>query len=104
MLKNFKCNRCGKCCYPPRLYPLDISRIKRAGYKNFLQKDFRNISYLKEQKNGKCIFLKRNKKAASCGIYKHRPKICRLYPAKLINNSCEPEELAFDKFVMNKNK
>ncbi|MBW2980426.1 YkgJ family cysteine cluster protein, partial [Candidatus Woesearchaeota archaeon] len=32
MLKNFKCKRCGACCYPPRLYYSDIKRIKKAGY------------------------------------------------------------------------
>ena len=28
MLKNFICKRCGSCCNPPRLYKLDIERIK----------------------------------------------------------------------------
>ena len=32
MMKNFKCKRCGSCCYTPRLYKEDIKRIKKAGY------------------------------------------------------------------------
>jgi len=104
MIKDFKCKRCGKCCYPPKLYFMDILRIKKQGYKeeDFVERDFRGIPYLKEQKNGKCTFLGKNKKISSCKIYQHRPRICRLYPTELVNNSCEPEELAFDKFIMNK--
>ena len=101
MLKGFKCNRCGKCCYPPRLYSKDIKRIKRAGYseESFIERSIGNIPYLKEQKNGKCAFLKQNQKSSSCKIYDCRPKICRLYPTRLLNGSCEPEKLAFDSII-----
>jgi Fe-S-cluster containining protein len=60
-----------------------------------VQKDFRDIHYLKE-KDKKCMFLKKGKKTA-CRIYNARPKICRQYPSELINRSCKPEELASDK-------
>jgi Fe-S-cluster containining protein len=100
MLKNFKCKRCGLCCNPPRLYKPDIERIKKLGYKeeDFLYIDNFKNNYLKDKK-GKCIFLKKGKKTASCIIYQNRPRICRLYPTKLINRRCKPIELAFDKFI-----
>jgi len=93
----FKCKKCGECCYSPRLSKKDIKRIEKLGFKKeeFIEKDFRNFSYIKEI-NGYCMFLKRNKKA-SCKIYKARPTICRLYPSKLINNNCKAEKLASDK-------
>lgn len=97
MLKNFKCKRCGSCCYSPRLYKKDVERIKKLGFKKdfFVEKDFRGFRYIKE-KNGWCMFLIKGKKAA-CRIYPERPKICRLYPSRLINGSCKPEKLVSDK-------
>ncbi|MBS3098562.1 YkgJ family cysteine cluster protein [Candidatus Woesearchaeota archaeon] len=98
MLKNFKCTRCGKCCYPPRLYPKDREKLRKVGCSDFIEKDFRGLSYIREQKNGKCAFLRKNKKNYSCKVYRCRPRICREYPTKLINGSCEPEMLVFDKY------
>jgi len=100
MLKNFKCKQCGKCCSPPRLYKLDIERIEKAGHKDFTYTDNLNNNYLKDKK-GWCMFLQKKNKS-SCKIYKDRPKICRQYPSELRNNSCKPEELAFDKYIRKK--
>lgn len=105
MLNNFVCKRCGECCRSPRLYNLDIERIKKSGYKeeDFIYTDnFRN-NYMKD-KNGWCIFLKRGK-TTSCKIYGARPKICRLYPAGFVGfvgGDCRPIELAFDKYLEKK--
>ncbi len=107
MLKNFKCMRCGECCRSPRLYKTDIERIKKLGYKaeEFAYIDNFGQSYIND-KNGWCIFLNKrytnlNKKVklAFCEIYNSRPRICRLYPAKLINKSCKPLKSAFDEYL-----
>lgn len=102
MLKKFTCKRCGKCCNPPRIYKPDIEKIKKLGCKEeyFIYTDNFNNTYLKE-KDGWCMFLKKGK-IASCKIYKSRPKVCRLYPSELINGSCKPVELAFDKYIKKK--
>ena len=100
MLKNFKCNRCGECCRSPRLYKKDIERIKKKGYKEeeFVYADNFGNKYIKDKK-GWCMFLDKNKKMGSCKIYGARPKICRLYPTRLIKGSCKPEELEFDRYL-----
>ena len=99
MPKNFTCKQCGSCCNPPRLYKQDIDRIKKLGYKedDFIYTDNFNNNYLKDKK-GWCIFLKKGK-IASCKIYPDRPRICRQYPSELVNGSCKPVKLAFDKFL-----
>ena len=104
MLKNFTCKRCGSCCNPPRLYKPDIERIKKLGYKEeeFIYRDNLNNNYLKD-KNNWCMFLKKTK-PASCKIYKDRPKVCRLYPSELVNGSCKPVELAFDRLSFHRSK
>ena len=99
MLKNFKCERCGSCCYPPRLFSADITRIKKTGYENFIYTDNLKKHYMKDKKNTKCIFLKKKGKIYECSIYSYRPKICRQYPSELYKGSCKPEELKFDKFL-----
>ena len=100
MLKNFKCKRSGECCNSPRLYKADIERIKRGGYKedDFVYTDNLGVDYIKDKK-GRCTFLKRGKKTTSCVIYDLRPKICRLYPTRLVNGSCKPKKLAFDDYL-----
>ena len=94
--KGFRCGRCGSCCYPPRLYPSDIKRIKKAGLKDFIFIDHRGFKYIDENQKGRCIFLKQ-KKIYSCAIYDARPRICRLYPSKLIDGDCRPVESEFDR-------
>ena len=102
MPKNFTCKRCGECCNPPRLYKADIERIKNLGYKekDFIYTDNFNNNYLKDKK-GWCLFLRKGK-TTSCKIYKARPRICRQYPSELVNGSCKPVELAFDKYMERK--
>jgi len=104
MIKNFKCKRCGECCYPPRLYSADIRRIKKADYDevDFVYIDDLKNTYMKDKKNNKCIFLKKKGKLYECRIYQYRPGVCREYPSELINGSCKPEKLAFDSFLKRK--
>ena len=99
MSKNFKCKRCGQCCRTPRLYKKDIERIIKAGHKekDFIYTDNFNNNYTRDKKAW-CLFLRKGK-TASCKIYQARPKICRQYPSELVNGSCKPVELAFDKYL-----
>lgn len=99
MLKNFKCKRCGSCCYPPRLYPADIKRIKKAGYEDFVYVDNLRNKYMKDKRNTKCIFLKKKGKIYECSIYSYRPKICRQYPSELVDGSCKPKKVIFDELA-----
>lgn len=103
MAQNFQCQRCGSCCYSPRLHKGDIERIKKAGYKeeDFAFTDNFGNKYMKDNK-GWCMFLKRNKKNCSCAIYDFRPKTCRLYPngfEGFIGGDCKPKELEFDRYM-----
>jgi len=87
---------------PPRLYKPDIERIKKLGYKekDFIFTDNFGNNYIKDKK-GWCMFLIKGK-TASCKIYSARPKICGQYPSGLINGSCKPLGLAFDKYLERK--
>lgn len=102
MLKNFKCKRCGDCCYPPRLFDVDIKKIKKAGYADFVYTDDLKNTYMKDKKGNKCMFLRKKGKIFECSIYPNRPRICREYPSELIDGSCKPEKLRFDAFLEKK--
>jgi len=82
-----------------QLYNEDVNRIEKAGYnkEEFVYTDNLGNKYTKD-KGGWCMFLKKGK-TSSCIIYDLRPKICRLYPTRLINGSCKPEELVFDRYL-----
>jgi len=101
-MKNFKCKRCGDCCYTPRLTKKDILRIKKAGLKDFIFTDNFGVKYIKE-KNGKCMFLKQGKKA-TCTIHQYRAEICRQYPTCLNKGSCKPVEFSFDLYLKERKK
>ena len=74
--KKFKCSRCGKCC---RLFVIpkkeEIEIIKKAGYKDFIEKNGRL-----KRPDGFCIFRELKDEKALCTIYKIRPQICRNFP------------------------
>ena len=73
--KKFKCLRCGNCCkLKVKLYPEDITKIKKAGYKNFQEG-----KYLKRI-NDYCMFLKIDNGKAVCKINDIKPRICEKYP------------------------
>jgi len=88
--KNFICNRkCGRCCIVTVVLLLDedIKRIKKQGFSQDFFVDYemlgeyRGKPSLKKNKDGWCVFLKKDKKGIfSCGIYENRPQICKKYP------------------------
>lgn len=98
-MKDFKCKRCGECCRSPRLYKPDIKEIKELGYKEkeFIYTDNFGNHYITDKK-GWCMFLGKGK-IAKCRIYKARPRICMQYPSELVNGSCKPLGLAFDRYL-----
>lgn len=75
--RKFKCIRCGKCCsFRINLPKEDIERIRKAGYKDFLEKNNR----LKKV-NGYCIFMNLDNGITSCKLENSaKPKICRNFP------------------------
>jgi Fe-S-cluster containining protein len=81
--RKFKCIRCGKCCkLRVNLPEEDIIKIKKAGYKDFLEKGlFKRKNQLKKV-NGYCIFLTLDKGVCSCKLENSaKPNICRNFPA-----------------------
>jgi len=79
----FKCKRCAALCCKlggPVITRRDAERIDAAGYrvKDFLEP----TGGLKTRADGSCIFLEfdNEKNYFQCGIYDHRPALCRLYP------------------------
>ena len=76
--RRFKCLRCGNCCkLLVKPSKEEIEKIKKAGYKDFLDKK----GYLKKV-NGSCLFLKINKGLNYCSIQNIKPKICNDFPIK----------------------
>jgi Fe-S-cluster containining protein len=89
----FKCKRCANLCCKlggPLLTQKDVEMIEYAGYhlKDFLEPINQNpanltpIGGLKTNADGSCIFLQfdTEQNRFQCGIYDHRPTLCRLYP------------------------
>ncbi len=96
--KDFKCERCGECClkYTVKLTHEDIRKIKKAGYKDFAERDDfdkKYGEYALKRPSDRCIFLEAHDGMWKCRIYDHRPKICREYPFLGIEEipSCKPE-------------
>jgi len=91
-MKNFKCKRCGDCCYTPRLTKKDILRMKKAGLKDFVFTDNFGVKYIKE-KNGKCMFLKcQNSTSFKKGGLLHKPQINKWnseHAQKPLENHCD---------------
>jgi Fe-S-cluster containining protein len=75
--RKFKCIRCGKCCSLRINLPKeDIERIKKAGYKDFIQGKNR----LKKV-NGYCIFMNLDNGLTSCKLENSaKPQICKNFP------------------------
>ncbi len=77
--RKFKCLRCGKCCgFRINLPKEDIAKIKKAGYKDFLEKG----NQLKRV-NGYCIFMNLDDGITSCKLENSaKPIICKNFPHK----------------------
>lgn len=79
-----KCSNCGLCC---SLFLINLNKKEyesgkyKTEFEEFgLIKDFREAkkygaNILKKNKNGKCIYLKKN----TCVIHKIRPQVCRKF-------------------------
>jgi len=90
----FKCKRCAALCCKlggPVLTRKDAELITAAGYpvKDFLEPKNGDaeglplvVGGLKTRADGSCVFLKfdAEQNCFQCGIYDHRPALCRLYP------------------------
>lgn len=86
----FDCRQSGNCCSgAPGYVWVTKAEIRRIA--EFLGKadgrldpaQFRRVVLrfsLTEERNGDCVFLRRNGKRASCAIYPVRPKQCRTWP------------------------
>ncbi|HLC96682.1 MAG TPA: YkgJ family cysteine cluster protein [Candidatus Nanoarchaeia archaeon] len=99
---NFKCTKCGLCCFiSPFLKADDIKRIENAGYprEHFLE-ELRGKKFMKMD-GGKCIFLKKvNEGEYLCSIYEHRPETCRKYPTEVAaDGCCAPAGMKYDEKI-----
>lgn len=87
---SFSCTQCGNCCSGPPGYVWvtkgEIAGIAKAiGRKDgkLGKEHLRRVGLkhsLTEKPDGDCIFLVRDGKKASCGIYAVRPLQCRTWP------------------------
>ena len=75
------CSRCGACCEKTEmmLSNADVERLERVGYNRlkFARSD-RNGFVRLRNRSGYCVF--HDLETCRCGIYKHRPLGCRIYP------------------------
>ena len=75
--KEFKCTRCGNCCKMiVRINQQDTERIEKAGYKDFLANNRKNLKRI----NGCCKFLMLKDGIFSCQIQDIKPEICKRFP------------------------
>lgn len=74
----FKCLMCGECCkLKVNITKQEIKIIEKLGFKRkYFTKDNRSLKKV----NGYCVFLRKRRGKMVCGIYKHRPPICRKWP------------------------
>jgi Fe-S-cluster containining protein len=93
-LFRFRCKRCAALCCKlggPVFTRKDAELIEAAGYpvKDFLEPKNGDaeglplvVGGLKTRADGSCVFLKfdAEQNCFQCGIYDHRPALCRLYP------------------------
>ena len=71
-------HKCVECCLETRM-PLsnfDLKRILKLGYKLECFAVKTDGEWRLKNNSGRCVFLI----TEGCGIYRHRPEGCRLYP------------------------
>ena len=75
------CSRCGVCCEKTEmmLSSADFKRLERVGFdgQKFVRQDGHGFIRLRNR-GGFCVFY--DVERCGCGIYKHRPLGCRVYP------------------------
>lgn len=79
----FTCTQCGKCCrYLVELEEEDIRCLEKTGkYKEDFVEMREGKPFLRRATNGYCSFFRFRKDGmGECTVYKHRPKICRVFP------------------------
>lgn len=78
-----KCKKCGKCCN--YMYSVDTYTEKEFKIMQFLFPTYRRFYIKGKDKEGNFIFAcKMVTPEGLCSDYKHRPRMCRNYPAKRV--------------------
>lgn len=78
-----KCKKCGKCCN--YMYSVDTYTEKEFKIMQFLFPTYRRFYIKGKDEEGNFIFAcKMVTPEGLCSGYKHRPRMCRNYPAKRV--------------------
>ena len=78
-----ECKKCGKCCN--YMYSMDTYTEKEFKIMQFLFPTYKRFYIKGKDDEGNLIFAcKLVTSDGLCSDYKHRPKMCRKYPAKRI--------------------
>ena len=78
-----ECKKCGKCCN--YMYSVDTYTEKEFKIMQFLFPAYRRFYIKGKDEQGNLVFAcKLITKEGLCSDYKHRPRMCRKYPAKRI--------------------
>lgn len=78
-----ECKKCGKCCN--YMYSADTYTEKEFKIMQFLFPAYRRFYIKGKDEQGNLVFAcKLVTKEGLCSDYKHRPRMCRKYPAKRI--------------------
>ncbi len=78
-----ECKKCGKCCN--HMYSVDTYTEKEFEIMQFLFPTYRRFYIKGKDEDGNFIFAcKLVTPDGLCSDYKHRPRMCRKYPAKRI--------------------
>ena len=78
-----ECKKCGKCCY--HMYSVETYTEKEFKIMQFLFPTYRRFYIKGKDEDGNFIFAcKLVTPNGLCSEYKHRPRMCRKYPAKRI--------------------
>ncbi len=78
------CKKCGKCC--KQIHSYGMKNEKDLKIMQFFLPHYKRFYINGKDENGNitlsCIYLKDN---GECSIYEKRPRLCRNYPARIIN-------------------
>lgn len=78
-----KCKKCGKCCN--HMYSVDTYTEKEFKIMQFLFPTYRRFYIKGKDEEGNFIFAcKMVTPEGLCSDYKHRPRMCKNYPAKRV--------------------
>lgn len=78
-----KCKKCGKCCN--YMYSVDTYTEKEFKIMQFLFPTYRRFYIKGKDEEGNLVFAcKMVTPEGLCSDYKHRPRMCKNYPAKRV--------------------